>query len=359
MAVINKIKELSPSLFLLYAQLLEQINSPTPTTKDVSFKRNEVDGKFYWVRRVKIGRTSMELSLGRETDELLAVIEQEKKLTEEAERESKSREDLIAMLVAGGANTIDPLSGRVLTLLEGSGVFAAGGVLVGSHAFGAYGNMFGYKFPFETSKTADIDLSISIGVTKETTDLKTAILESGLGFLEIPALDRKAPSTSYKIRDSEVKVDLLTPLINGPDTAKPLYIKSLKSYASPLRFLDYLIKDPISAIVVSGKGIFVNVPQPARYAVHKLVLSVRRSSSNQVKAIKDLNQAVCLLEILSLDRPTELYPALVDVCKGKSRKFESQMLKGFQIACNKKLISKDVINYFEKDLTKAKKEAIG
>jgi hypothetical protein len=155
----DKVRELSPSLFLLYAQLLEQISGPSPAIADVSFKRNETAGKFYWIRRVKIGSTMLERSLGRETDELLAAIEQEKKLVEEAKRECKPREDLVSMLVAGGANTIDPLSGRVLALLEGAGVFVAGGVLVGSHAFSAYGNMLGYKFPIETSRTADIDLS--------------------------------------------------------------------------------------------------------------------------------------------------------------------------------------------------------
>ncbi|MFT5418226.1 MAG: hypothetical protein ACI915_004576, partial [Gammaproteobacteria bacterium] len=136
----DKTRELSPSLCLLYAQLLEQISSPSPAIADVSFKRNETAWKFYWIRRVKIGRTMTELSLGRETDELLEVIEQEKKLIKDAKRESKPRENLVSMWVAGGANTIEPLSGRVLALLEGAGVFAAGGVLVGSHAFSAYGN---------------------------------------------------------------------------------------------------------------------------------------------------------------------------------------------------------------------------
>lgn len=351
----DNIKELSPSIFLLYAQLLEQISSPTPAINDVSFKRIEVAGKFYWIRRVKIGSTIKELSLGRETDELLAVIEQEKKLIKEVEGSSKTREDLVRMLIAGGVNTIDPLSGRVLALLESAGIFAAGGVLVGSHAFSVYGNMLGYNFPFETLRTADIDLTLSIGVTKEAADLKAAIKESGLGFLEIPALDRKAPSTSYSIRDSEVKIDLLTPLI-GPDTSKPIYLQSINSYASPLRFLDYLIKDPIEAVVVSGRGILVNIPQPARYAVHKLVLSVRRPVTMNLKAIKDLNQAAYLLKILSLDRPADLYPALTDVCKGKSRKFEKQMLEGFEKACEKDLLKKKVITHFEENWAKAQKK---
>lgn len=352
MPVNKKYKEMSPSTFLLYAQLLEQVVSPTTVSRDVSFKRNATDGKYYWVRRVKIGSTVKELSLGRETDELLATIKQEKQLMEEAQRESKTREDLVSMLIAGGINTIDPLSGRVLSLVEGAGVFAAGGVLVGSHAFNVYGNLLGYKFPLEASQTADIDLTISIGVTKETTDLRTAILESGIGFLEVPALDRKSPSTSYSVRGSEVKIDLLTPL-TGPPTSKPIYMSSLKTYASPMKFLDFLINDHITAVMVIGKGILVNIPQPARFAIHKLVVSNRRPVTGQLKAIKDLNQAVCLLEILAIDRPADLLPVLIDVCKGNSRKFEEQMLNGFEVTRSKELLSKKTIKYFEDNWEKA------
>jgi hypothetical protein len=253
------------------------------------------------------------------------------------------------MLITGGANSIDPLSGRVLTLLEGAGVFVAGGILVGSHAFNVYGNLLGYKFALETAHTADIDLSISIGVTKDTSDLRTAVINSGLGFFEVPALEKNSPSTSYKIRNKELKVDVLTPLISGPDTSRPVYMPALKSYASPLRFLDYLIKNPINAIVVTGSGVLVNVPDPARYAIHKLVLSQRRPASMQVKRIKDLNQAACLLEILSFDRPADIHTALIDVNQGNSRKFEKLMLEGFEQVCKRSLLSGETIDFFNEE----------
>jgi hypothetical protein len=343
----KQIGELPPSLLLIYAQLLEQASEPLPAVEDTAFLRREIEGKPYWFRRVQIGSTRMEISLGRETEKLVAEIEKAKSHMKKAGPEIKSRENLAGMLIAGGSNSVDPLSGRVLTLLEGAGVFAAGGVLVGSHAFNVYGNMLGYKFPLETARTADIDLSISIGVTKETTDLRTVIMESGLDFFEVPALDRNAASTSYKIRGKELKVDLLTPL-SGPETSKPVYIPALKTYATPLRFLDYLIKDPVKAVVVVGRGVLVNVPQPARYAVHKLALSQKRPSSMEVKSIKDLNQAACLLEILATNRPADLHPALIDIREGRSRKFEKQLLAGFRQACNKGLLSDDVINYFNR-----------
>lgn len=342
----EQINELPPSLLLIYAQLLEQVSNPLTIARDTKFLRKEIGGKAYWYRRVQLGSTRMELCLGRETDELIAEIEQAKLHIEEAEQEIKSREYLVKMLIAGGANSIDPLAGRVLTLLEGAGLFVAGGVLVGSNAFSIYGNMLGYKLSLETARTADIDLSLEIGVSKETTDLKTAIMDSGLGFFEVPALKRKMPSTSFKVRGKELKVDLLTPLKSGPDTSEPVFIGAIKSYASPIRFLDYLIKEPVTAIVVAETGILVNVPQPARFAIHKLVLSQRRSVTMQVKSIKDLNQAACLLEILSLDRPTDLQSALADVRQGRSRKFEKQMFQGFELACKRSLLSDETIRCF-------------
>ncbi len=47
------------------------------------------------------------------------------------------------MLIAGGAATVSAVEARVFELLERTGVFVVGGVLVGSHAFGLYANMLG------------------------------------------------------------------------------------------------------------------------------------------------------------------------------------------------------------------------
>jgi hypothetical protein len=89
------------------------------------------------------------------------------------------------------------------------------------------------------------------------------------------------------------------------DSDEPLYLPALKTAAEPLRFLDFLIYEPVKAVVPHGGGTAVTVPSPERFAVHKLILSRPRKSS-EAKADKDLRQAAVLLQILLQKRLEDL-----------------------------------------------------
>jgi hypothetical protein len=82
-------------------------------------------------------------------------------------------------------------------------------------------------------------------------------------------------------------------------------LPALNTSAQPLRFLDFLIRDPAPAVVLHGSGIYVHVPAPERYAVHKLILSLYRPAAI-AKRDKDLRQAERLIEALAERRPGEL-----------------------------------------------------
>jgi hypothetical protein len=125
------------------------------------------------------------------------------------------------------------------------------------------------------------------------------------------------PSTSFKIRGRDLRVDFLTPMI-GPESTKPVFLPALGVSAHPLRFLHYLIQDPAQAVIVGGPGILVNVPDPARFAFHKLWISGKRPVSEQAKALKDLRQAGDLLEVLLEDRPGDLPPAWEELARNPS-----------------------------------------
>ncbi len=73
--------------------------------------------------------------------------------------------------------------------------------------------------------------------------------------------------------------------------------------AQPLRFMDFLIYEPVRAVLLHGDGIPVLVPAPERYAVHKLIVSSQRltgGADGTAKRDKDLQQSANLIEALEV-----------------------------------------------------------
>ena len=236
------------------------------------------------------------------------------------------------MLISGGAHSVSAIESRVFELLERAGVFLVGGVLVGSHAFNIFGNMLGVKWESETSRTHDVDIAsharMLIGLQDKPITLQQALMESKLGFLEVPALDRKSPSTTFRLRGKQLSVDILTPM-PGKTSSKPVHIKALNSYAEPVRFLDYLLDDIQPAVIVAKAGILVNVPSPARYAFHKLATAQRRVVAIQTKGLKDITQAKQLINVLISDRPGDLLVAW-EAASQQPKKFVEQLKHGIK-----------------------------
>src|SRR3990172_1931429 len=340
---------LSESTRLLYTQLLSQcLHGAAPSGRGLSFVAKRIKGGKHWYLQLSIGSRKTQHYLGPDTDAVRALIEKEKSLWATAAPDLRARENLasmlvsggahtmsagearpfsplpprpppapglgggenlVSMVVAGGAHTMSAVEARLFELLERAGVFLAGGVLVGSHAFAVYGNMLGVKWASETTRTQDVDIAAAyrllIGMPDRQINLRQALMESGLGFIEVPALDRKSPSTRFRIKGTHLSVDILTPMLGRP-TSKPVHLASLDTYAEPVRFLDYLLADAQPAVLVARAGILVNVPAPARYALHKLVTSERRIAAFQTKTKKDAYQAEQLISALLRDRPGDL-----------------------------------------------------
>jgi hypothetical protein len=73
----------------------------------------------------------------------------------------------------------------------------------------------------------------------------------------------------------------------------------------PLRFLDFLLLEPVETALLYRAGVLVRVPDPARFAIHKLLLSARRASEVP-KSRKDLVQGEILLIALASRDPAGL-----------------------------------------------------
>ncbi|MBI3545692.1 MAG: hypothetical protein HY081_03735 [Gammaproteobacteria bacterium] len=322
---------LSESTRLLYPQLLSQcLHNAAPSGRGLSFAAKRIKGGKHWYLQVNVGSRKTQHYLGPDTEAVRALIEKEKSLWASAATDLHARENLVSMLVSGGAHTVSAVEARLFELLERAGVFLAGGVLVGSHAFAVYGNMLGVKWASETTRTQDVDIAAAyrllIGMPDRQVNLRQALMESELGFIEVPALDRKSPSTRFRIKGKQLSVDILTPMV-GRTSAKPIHLAALDTYAEPVRFLDYLLADAQPAILVARAGILMNVPSPARYALHKLVTSERRMPAFQTKTKKDVYQAQQLISALLHDRPGDLRRAWNAAAEQPS-KFMQQLRAG-------------------------------
>ena len=143
----------------------------------------------------------------------------------------------------------------------------------------------------------------------------------------VPPLDRKQPSTSFKVRGRDLRVDFLTPMA-GKETSQAKFLPAFGLSATPLRFLDYLIEDPMPAVVFGSDAVLVNIPSPARFAFHKLWISLHRPPAFQAKAKKDRIQAEQLIEVLIDDRPDDLTDAWDSLPRNATKRVRAAM-KGF------------------------------
>jgi len=305
-------QRLPESVQVLYAELLDQlraVENDFHLPVGGSFVSKKIGSGVYWyLQRDENGRRT-QTYLGTETAELLQRIG----AAREQQTDRKRRRQLVSMLAAGGAASERPSSTAVLKVLADSFVFRLGGVLVGTQAFMCYANMLGVRFAAESLRTADIDVAenarISVAVAREgSLDILERLKSIEPRFAAVPELDPRDPSTSLKVRGGDLRVDFLTTTRRGT-RKKPVPLPHLKIAAEPLEGLDYLIEKTTKAAVVGGGGILVNVPLPARFALHKLWVARNRPVSDQTKARKDVAQAQQVIEVLLTDRPEDLEEA--------------------------------------------------
>ncbi len=275
-----------------------------------TFVSKEIKGSRYWYLQLARGAAKRQHYLGAETPALLAWMRRvnEQRAAMAPDREVRTR--LAGMLARGGACQESSAALQVLRLLAEAGVFRRGGVLVGTRAFNALGNVLGVRFEQRMVQTEDIDVAsdprIAVAL-EERTDIERSLLAAGLGFFAVPGLDRGVPSTSFKVRGRELRVDFLTPARGFGEPAEAVRIPALGIAAQPLPFLDYLLADTAPAIVLGGGDpVLVEVPTPARFALHKLWTARQRPPAQQTRALKDRRQAAALLEVLADHRPQDL-----------------------------------------------------
>ncbi len=77
-------------------------------------------------------------------------------------------------------------------------------------------------------------------------------------------------------------MDFLAPA-QGGQRSKRVYLPAFGRSATPLRFLEFLVESPIQAVIVGSRPVMVNVPDPARFAIHKIYTATNRGVAFQNK----------------------------------------------------------------------------
>jgi hypothetical protein len=315
-------RPLDQSVQNAYSDLLSSSLSPAFDGKGLSFTRKVIKSRTYLYVSAKVGNLPIQRYLGPDNQETRTLIEKEKALWISREASRATRARLVNMLLAGGLDGPTPQEGKILRMLERGGLFLAGGVLIGTPAFRTLGAMLGFAWEKQFA-TRDVDIAVDyqlpVAIKPLEIDLKAILEASGMGFIEVPMLNAKHPSTRYKMRGGEFSVELLTP-DRGKPSHEPINIPAFNAVAEPMRYLDYLIEGVQPAVVPFDIGVLVNVPDPARFAVHKLAISQRRPTAFAAKSAKDIDQARQILEVLIDVRPGSLLAAF-DAAEQLGRKF--------------------------------------
>ena len=217
----------------------------------------------------------------------------------------------IRLLAREGFKLADSKTYATVAVLGNHGLFRAGALLIGSHAYGAILNQLGVRAAQYSTRDVDIARNAALAFpAKPESSFLDMLQDTGIAFAEVPGLNRKRPGTSFKeAGKSFFQVDLLVPATAG-HVIDSVPVPELKAHATALPYLRFLLGESQEAVVLAREGCcLVRVPTPERFALHRLIVSQLRKRSD--KAIKDVAQASVLLAVL-----VEIHPgALQDAAK--------------------------------------------
>lgn len=296
-------KSIPLNILTLYSDLVQELHVRTERPGSV-YTREKGGGEYAYAKR-SVGTTRRDVYIGAaseiETSRRMSAID------EENER-AKQRRKTISALKAAGVPAPQPALGAVLDALDDAGLLRQT-VVVGTAAYQCYPPLVGALLSSAGLMTQDADLataSLAIAGDDAGESMETILKRADSSFTALPGLDPRALPSRFRSA-SGFLVDLLTPQLRRDDR-NPMPLEKLKAGAVPMQYLRWLVTDPARAAVLFSAGVPALVPQPARFAIHKLVLAQKRTGE-RTKRGKDLLQARTLIEVLKAHDPHALADA--------------------------------------------------
>jgi hypothetical protein len=167
---------------------------------------------------------------------------------------------------------------QVLRRFQSAGILD-GLILIGSWCLYFYRVQLGPFGDLPAVRTLDVDFLIPRPPRSQKEADVPAILE-GFGFT--PTHHGMSGLVVYD--HPELRLEFLIPEL-GRGTSGPVKIPNLHVNAQGIRFLNFLSDH---TIVVDYQGVKVRIPEPAAFALHKLIVSSRRTKKEKNKRILNL-----------------------------------------------------------------------
>jgi hypothetical protein len=235
-----------------------------------------------------------------------------------------------AALALGCSGTL-PKHYRIVRQLAAYGFFKAGGVLIGTHAFVAMSNMLGVRWT-SGDKTLDVDFAhagrnVSLALPSDVElSVHDALTSLEMGLLPIRELSGKAGAQYRNPRDPELRLDFLT---SETRDGEPVVIDHLGLALEPLKFMEFSLEGTTQGALLSREGAcIVNLPDPARYAVHKLIVFGERDAATRAKALKDIEQAAALAEWHLINGQATAFNAAWNDALSRGKGWKSRVAQG-------------------------------
>ena len=300
-----------------FAQTQEKIRFGTPGTLEDRVRGSSL---FTYHRYYDAAGKLVEDLVAKQLDTPQGISDREK--AQDRIDRANERVKAVKKLRSLGFACADDATGATLAALHNHGLFEAGLTLVGSHSYGAILNHLGVRA--QTYLTEDVDTSsllrLSIG---QNLNLLDVLKTTGLPFVKSKiGLSPKSKSETYLVSNkSNFMFDVL---VDGHDIGEPVFVPEINAYAQTIPYLKYLVEGRVSSAIISKTYIVpVFIPDPRRFAIHKLFSSVSRINM-PAKSEKDILQAatvICAVE--------DKYPGdITDEMKEFPLAGRSQLLKG-------------------------------
>lgn len=307
------------------AQLFERSNALAGLVG--AFHKRTVKGCQYWYFAYRdIDQKVRSAYVGPDNERVRALVERFEEI-----RRDKPLAPAARMAIAAGCTSAAPKHFRIIKRLAEYGFFRAGGILIGTHAFLALGNMLGVKWR-DGAATLDVDFAhagknISVALPANIRiDVHSALESLEMGLLPLSQFNGKAGAQYRNPKDQELRLDFLTSMTRK---GQPVQMPELNLTLEPLKFMEFSLEQTTQGCVFSNPGACtVNLPAPERYAVHKLIVFGERPVAERAKATKDLLQAASLASYFLENGQAETFNAAWQDAIGRGKGWRSRAKQG-------------------------------